>query len=169
MSHDGRVIAKDPGMSPGKTFHDGDETSIHLQMIRNHDLHVCLVVSGSILPAWDVLLLEHRLREADFTSLARKSPIVPTGRETLRQSALRGLRPGFRRDSSYPGATNRTHGAFSPEASGSKDDLGSQRNRNRKQFECTHRPFRNRKDIWRKRELRDSGAVLRTCRAESAE
>ena len=88
MSHDRRVAAKDPGMSPGETSHDDDGTSIHLQMIRNHDLHVRLVVCGSILPAWDVLLLEHRLREADFTSLARESPIVPTGRERLFGKAL---------------------------------------------------------------------------------
>lgn len=79
MSHDGRVIAKDPGMSPGKTFHDGDETSIHLQMIRNHDLHVRLVVSGSILPAWDVLLLEHRLREADSRASPENPPSFPPG------------------------------------------------------------------------------------------
>ena len=88
MSHDGRVTAKDPSMSPGETSHDDDGTSIHLQMIRNHDLHVRLVVCGSILPAWDVLLLEHRLREADFTSLARDSPIVPTGRGRLFGKAL---------------------------------------------------------------------------------
>ena len=87
-NQDGRVIAKDPGTSLGEPSHDDGETSIRLQMIRNHSLDVSLVVCGSISPALDVLLLEHRLQEADFTLLARESPIVPTGRERLFGKAL---------------------------------------------------------------------------------
>ena len=40
------------------------------------------------MPAQEVLLLEHRLREVDFVNLARQSPIVPIGRELLFGKAL---------------------------------------------------------------------------------
>ena len=93
MSRDGRVIARRPGMAPSSTLSDkgeadeGEET-IRAKMIENYCLHVNLVVLGCILPAQEVLLLEHRLREADFVNLARHSPIVPIGRERLFGKAL---------------------------------------------------------------------------------
>ena len=93
MSRDGRVIARRPGMAPSSTLSDngeadeGEET-IRAKMIENYCLHVNLVVLGCILPAQEVLLLEHRLREADFVNLARQSPIVPIGRELLFGKAL---------------------------------------------------------------------------------
>ena len=93
MSRDGRVIARRPGMAPSSTLSDngeadeGEET-IRAKMIENYCLHVNLVVMGCILPAQEVLLLEHRLREADFVNLARHSPIVPIGRERLFGKAL---------------------------------------------------------------------------------
>ena len=47
-----------------------------------------MIVQAAILPALEVLLLEHRLREDDFISLATRSPIVPKGRERLFGKAL---------------------------------------------------------------------------------
>ncbi len=88
MNSDGRVIAKRPGMSPSDTPSKDDETRIYYEMIRNYSLHVGLVVEGLILPAHDILVLEHRLREADFVNLARQSPIVPIERELLFGKAL---------------------------------------------------------------------------------
>jgi len=93
MSRDGRVIARRPGMAPSSTLSDngeadeGEET-IRAKMIENYCLHVNLVVLGCILPAQEVLLLEHRLGEADFVNIARHSPIVPIGRERLFGKAL---------------------------------------------------------------------------------
>ena len=88
MSHDGRVTAKMPSMSSSPIPSDDDEEVIHSKMVGNYLIHVSLAVQGSILPAQEVLLLEHRLREADFVNLARQSPIVPIGRELLFGKAL---------------------------------------------------------------------------------
>ena len=85
---DGRTIAKRPGMEPDATPADGDETRIHYEMLRSHGLSIALIVQGCILPAFERLLLEHRLREADFIALARQSPLVPIGRERLFGKAL---------------------------------------------------------------------------------
>ena len=88
MSRDGRVTAKIPSMSSSPTPSDGDEMVIRSKMVGNYCIHVSLTVQGSILPAQEILLLEHRLREADFVNLARQSPIVPIGRERLFGKAL---------------------------------------------------------------------------------
>ena len=94
-SHDGRVIAKTPGLS-GTTPSEEDEAEVYAEMTRFHyEPLVVLIVQGSILPALDVLTLEHRLGEADFIGLARRSPIVPIGREVLFGKALA---QGFNRD-----------------------------------------------------------------------
>ena len=88
MSRDGRVAAKMPSMSSSSIPSDDDEGVIYSKMVENYCIHVSLTVQGSILPAQEVLLLEHRLREADFVNLARQSPIVPIGRELLFGKAL---------------------------------------------------------------------------------
>ena len=88
MSRDGRVTAKMPSMSSSSMPSDDDEGVIYSKMVENYCIHVSLAVQGSILPAQEVLLLEHRLREADFVNLARQSPIVPIGRELLFGKAL---------------------------------------------------------------------------------
>ena len=49
---------------------------------------VVVAVYGSILPAFHVLRMEHRITEADFIELSRQSPIVPIGREMLFGKAL---------------------------------------------------------------------------------
>ncbi len=94
-SHDGRVIARTPGIK-GSTPSDEDEEAIRAEM--NHPHYATLVgaaVQALILPALEVLTLEHRLRTADFIELARRSPIVPIGREVLFGKALA---EGFNRD-----------------------------------------------------------------------
>lgn len=88
MSRDGRVIARRPGMSLGGTLTEKDEVVIRAEMIRDYGILVSIVVQGDICPALEVLLLEHRLTEADFVQLARQSPIVPKGREQLFGKAL---------------------------------------------------------------------------------
>lgn len=95
MSRDGRVIAKRPGMSMGSKLSDDDEIVIRAEMVRDYGILVSIVVQGDIWPALEVLLLEHRLREADFTHLAKQSPVVPEGREGL---FSKGLYAGYDRD-----------------------------------------------------------------------
>ena len=88
MSSDGRVTAKRPGMNLSTTSSGDDEEVIYSKMVEKYCFHVDLVVRACIWPAQEVLLLEHRLREADFVNLARQSPIVPIGRELLFGKAL---------------------------------------------------------------------------------
>ncbi len=95
MSRDGRVIAKRPAMSLVAEPSEDDEIAIRSEMIRDYDSLVSIVVQGDIWPALEVLLLEHRLREADFVGLARQSPIVPKDRASL---FGKGLFAGYERD-----------------------------------------------------------------------
>ena len=89
MNHDGRVTAKRPGMIPGDTPSEDDEIRIRSEMVRGYSvIHVDFVAQSLILPAQEILLLEHRLREADFVNLAKQSPLVPRGRELLFGKAL---------------------------------------------------------------------------------
>ena len=87
-SHDGRVIGRTPGIK-GATPSEEDELEIQAEMARFHyGPLVSLVVQGVIVPALNILNMEHRLREIDFIELARRSPIVPLGREFLFGKAL---------------------------------------------------------------------------------
>ncbi len=95
MSCDGRVIAKRPAMGWGSELTASDEIAIRSEMIRDYGILVGVVVQGDIWPAHEVLLLEHRLREADFIELARHSPIIPQDRTGLWGKALFA---GYERD-----------------------------------------------------------------------
>ncbi len=87
-SHDGRVIARTPGVR-GSSASEEDELEIRSQMNRFHyQPLVSMVVQGLILPALHVLNLEHHVRQADLINIARRSPIVPIGREILFGKAL---------------------------------------------------------------------------------
>jgi len=88
MSRDGRVIAKRPGLSLGGTLSEDDEVTIRAEMIRDYGILIGIVVQGDVLPALEVLWLEHRLHEADFVGLASQSPIVPRDRVRLFGKAL---------------------------------------------------------------------------------
>ena len=95
-SHDGRVIARTPGISGSTSSNEDDEAEILAQMNRlEYGTLVSIVVQALILPALDVLTLEHRLRSSALVELTRRSPIVPIGREVLFGKALSY---GFNRD-----------------------------------------------------------------------
>jgi hypothetical protein len=82
LSRDGRFIAKHPGMTlNGDTIEN--QTSVFPEMIRYYATWINIKVHGSILPALDILRLEHRLTERDFISIAIRSPIVPPERARL--------------------------------------------------------------------------------------
>lgn len=95
FSHDGRVIDRTHGFS-GSTPSEENEVEIRAQMNQfEYGLGVRIAVQAKILPALDVLTLEHRLSEVDFINLAGRSPAVPLGREILFGKALA---QGFNRD-----------------------------------------------------------------------
>ncbi|GAA5262713.1 DUF4209 domain-containing protein [Methanocalculus sp. MC3] len=88
MSSDGRVIARRPGFSFGDALSEDDERVIQVGMIEYYNIQIDYTVKANILPAQNILLCEHRLREVDFIALAKISPIVPEGREQLFGKAL---------------------------------------------------------------------------------
>lgn len=85
MSRDGRVIAKRPGVNLGG---GNNEETIWPEMVKHYMMELGLVVQGDIWPALEVVRQEHRLKEVDFYSIVRQSPIVPPGRERLIAKAL---------------------------------------------------------------------------------
>lgn len=87
-SRDGRTVAKRPGMDINDMSAEGNESAIMSKMIERHNIDVNLRVHGEILPALEVLWLEHRLHERDFVGVATQSPIVPKDRAYLFGKAL---------------------------------------------------------------------------------
>ena len=85
MSSDGRVIAKKPAADLGGEYQDA---VVWPEMVKRYGMELGLVVQGDIWPALEVIRLEHRLREADFYSLVRRSPVVPPDRVRLMAKAL---------------------------------------------------------------------------------
>ncbi|CAI8788864.1 DUF4209 domain-containing protein [Pseudomonas sp. IT-P171] len=95
ISRDGRVVAKRPAMSLSGDMTESDEIAIRAETIRDYSFWVSIVVHGDIWPALEILLLEHRLSEAEFIAFARQSPIVPKDRAGLFGKALFA---GYERD-----------------------------------------------------------------------
>ena len=93
-SHDGRIIDRTPGIS-GPTPTEDDEREILAEMNFHYQLGISIAVQALIFPALDVLILEHRISEAALIELARRSPIVPIGRQMLFGKALAH---GFNKD-----------------------------------------------------------------------
>lgn len=94
MSGDGRTVAKTMGLK-GTQELSADVDCVFLGMLQEYKLHVELMIKSSILPAFDIIRLEHRLTEMDFLNLAQASPIVPINRESL---YAKGLYEGFEYD-----------------------------------------------------------------------
>lgn len=88
LSRDGRVIAKRPGIGFGQEGSKEVEAAVREAMVQEYSFEVALAVHGRILPAREVLLLEHQLREMDFVALANGSPIVPKDRAVIWGRAL---------------------------------------------------------------------------------
>jgi len=86
MSHDGRVIAKRPGAD--LSGNGDDEATVWPEMVKHYTMELGIVVQGDIWPALELMRQEHRLRESDFYSVTRQSPIVPLGREQIIAKAL---------------------------------------------------------------------------------
>lgn len=85
LSRDGRVVAKQPGVDLGGK---SNEATIWPQMVRHYVIEIGIVVQGDIWPALEVVRQEHRIKETDFLTIARHSPIVPNSRESLVAKAL---------------------------------------------------------------------------------
>lgn len=84
VAGDGRVIAKIAAMRTESDPADNcNDEVVRYEMIREYVFRCRTYVVAVILPALDVLRLEHRFTESDFIELVRRSPIVPPGRDQL--------------------------------------------------------------------------------------
>ena len=88
ISHDGRVTGTKSPMT-------GSESSEEYEEIIRSDMNhfyfgpaVSVAVYGAILPALNTLNIEHNFTESDLSDLARRSPAVPRGRESMWGKAL---------------------------------------------------------------------------------
>lgn len=95
LSRDGRVVAKRPGFGFGSVESEEYQVTLWAEMVKHYSMEIGLIAQGQLLPALDVLSLEHRVREADLEYMVRNSPIVPAGRASL---IAKGLFAGFERD-----------------------------------------------------------------------
>ena len=88
MGADGRTIARPPRINRSTPTEENEE-AILAEMTNTYYRPILGIVTQSlILPALDVLVLEQRFQTGDFIELARRSPIVPVGREVLVGKAL---------------------------------------------------------------------------------
>lgn len=88
VASDGRVIARSSGSGEDPTESEEQRDAVWSQMIRHYLVNLGLTVQGLILPGLEILILEHRLNQEDFITIAKHSPIVPPGRERLFGMAL---------------------------------------------------------------------------------
>ena len=80
FSLDGRVVGKRSAITSGEP---DAEAALRAEMVNMYQMELVLHVQGTILPALEILTLEHRLREQDFIWFTRQSPVIPEGREIL--------------------------------------------------------------------------------------
>lgn len=88
VAGDGRVVAKVPALDSDDLTNPGNDDFIRHEMLHEYVFERRFHVMADILPALDVLRVEHRFTEGDFTEIASRSPIVPIGRERLFGKAL---------------------------------------------------------------------------------
>jgi hypothetical protein len=83
LAPDGRVVNKISGLSLGSNSPDAIAEAVDRELLEHYLLGCQVRVRGSIVPALEVVRLEHRLRAADFIAIAGQSPAVPVGHVEL--------------------------------------------------------------------------------------
>ena len=89
-ARDGRTVARSSAEIEDKVY--GMPSHLWRAMVRECGPRIALYVTRFLAPAWITLSAEHPLNLADFTFLAKESPLVPSGRESL---VARGLHYGY--------------------------------------------------------------------------
>ncbi len=95
LSSDGRVIAKRNGIIFSEIGSKEYEKSIFQNMVENYYLDIGLIVQGAIIPAYEQLILEHRITKEDLYNLCNESSAVPNDRVRI---WVDGLYFGFEYD-----------------------------------------------------------------------
>lgn len=87
-SHDGRIIAKTPGIANVAKGSKEYEEAVWKEMLQTYYFEIGSIVPGRILPALEAMIAEHRLQERDFASFCSQSSIVPPSRSLAFGKAL---------------------------------------------------------------------------------
>ena len=88
LGSDGKTIFKEPGIDVSDLSSENSKKTIWAAMIRDHLLHIRLVTESCILPALEILVLEHRIKQDDLIALCQEVSIVPPRRGILWGQAL---------------------------------------------------------------------------------
>lgn len=95
LASDGRIIAKTAGCDFTSSDDDATNTAIKRQMLQSYIMQIGLTAQAYILPALEVINIEHRITERDLFTLCQNSRIIPPNREAL---WAKGLYFGFEKD-----------------------------------------------------------------------
>lgn len=94
VSQDGRTIARTPGISNNNSASD-EELIIFSKIMVIFNLNLSIIVNGTIIPALDQIIMEHRITKDDMEALCFYSSIIP---RSYNSSVANALWYGFERD-----------------------------------------------------------------------
>lgn len=94
VSQDGRTIARTPGISNNNSASD-DELIIFSKIMEIFNFNLSIIVNGTIIPALDQIIMEHRITKDDMEALCFYSSIIP---RSYNSSVANALWYGFERD-----------------------------------------------------------------------
>ncbi len=98
FSREGQKVASRPSMSPdsrGAASADSIDPAIWHGMVRDHHIHMSLVVDALVVPAIEIITLEHRFPLQWMFDMCQANALIPSGHEL---SWARGLLHGLNRD-----------------------------------------------------------------------
>ncbi len=91
-SHDGRVVSKRAGLGFDYEESKSYLESINHQVIQQYSIHFGLALQGNIIPAFQQIIIEHRITKSFLQNICNNSSIVPRNRVNL---WVEGLYFGF--------------------------------------------------------------------------
>ncbi|EGW2266367.1 TPA: DUF4209 domain-containing protein [Salmonella enterica subsp. houtenae] len=94
ISQDGCTIARTPGISNNNSTSD-DELVIFNKIMEIFNFNLSIVVNGTLIPALDQIIMEHRITKDDMEALCFYSSIIP---RSYNNSIANALWYGFERD-----------------------------------------------------------------------
>lgn len=94
VSQDGRTIARIPSVSSNNSASD-DELIIYSKINEIFNFNLSIIVNGTLIPALDQIIMEHRITKDDMEALCFYSSIIP---RSYNSSIANALWYGFERD-----------------------------------------------------------------------
>ncbi|EKK8347420.1 hypothetical protein PPQ90_004478, partial [Salmonella enterica] len=94
ISQDGRTIARTPSVSSNNSASD-NEFIIFSKIMEIFNFNLSIIVNGTLIPALDQIIMEHRITKDDMEALCFYSSIIP---RSYNSSVANALWYGFERD-----------------------------------------------------------------------